>query len=114
MICNTMYGPGVTGLCGNDDAGQMSAWYIFSALGFYPVLPGSPDYATGSPLVKSAKIHFENGKTLQITAKDQSPENVYVKKIILNGKEIKSYTLNHADLINGGELIFEMQNKPAK
>lgn len=114
MICNTMYGPGVTGLCGNDDAGQMSAWYIFSALGFYPVLPGSPDYTTGSPLVKSAKIHFENGKTLQITAKDQSPDNLYVKKIILNGKEIKSYTLNHADLINGGELIFEMQNKPAK
>ena len=111
MIMRKMYGPKEDGLCGNDDAGQMSAWYIFSALGFYPVLPGSPYYATGSPLVKSATLHLENGKTLNITAKNQSEKNIYVSKIILNGREIKNHTLNHVDLMPGGELVFVMSSK---
>ncbi len=114
MIMRTMYGPGVDGLCGNDDAGQMSAWYIFSALGFYPVCPGSPYYATGSPQIVEAKIHFSNGKTLQIEALHQSEKNVYVKRIVLNNKEIKSYQLNHTDLMEGGKLVFEMSSKPSK
>ena len=75
MIMDTMYAPTVEGLCGNDDAGQMSAWYIFSCLGFYPVTPGSPYYAIGSPNVKEATIHLGNGKTLKIIAKNQSKEN---------------------------------------
>ncbi len=66
MICNTMYANAPDGLCGNDDCGQMSAWYIFSALGFYPVCPGSDEYALGSPLVKSAEIDLGDGKTLKI------------------------------------------------
>ena len=107
-----MYGPTVEGLCGNDDAGQMSAWYVFSSLGFYPVTPGSPYYALGSPLIKDAIIHLENGKTLKIITKNQNKENVFVQKVFLNGKEIKDFSISHQDLISGGELIFEMSNQP--
>ena len=111
MIVRRMYHDGADGLCGNDDAGQMSAWYIFSALGFYPVLPGSDDYATGSPLVKSAELNLENGQFLKIIAENQSEKNIYVKKILLNGKEIKNHTLKHSELVKGGTLIFEMTDK---
>ncbi len=110
MIMDTMYGPTVEGLCGNDDAGQMSAWYIFSSLGFYPVTPGSANYALGSPLVKEAKIHLDNGKTLTITAKNQGKENVYVKRVLINGSILESNLISHQDIMNGGEIIFEMSN----
>ncbi len=110
MIMNTMYAAQVDGLCGNDDAGQMSAWYIFSALGFYPVTPGSPYYALGSPLVVEATIHLENGKTLKISAKNQGEENVYVKSVSVNGKIIEGTLLSHEDIMNGGEIVFEMSN----
>ena len=112
MIMNTMYAPTVEGLCGNDDAGQMSAWYLFSALGFYPVTPGSPNYAIGSPLVKEAKIHLHNGKTFTIVVNNQSIENVYVKSIILNGKVLDGLTLTHNHIVNGGKIIFEMSKNP--
>ncbi len=108
MIMDTMYGPTVDGLCGNDDAGQMSAWYIFSSLGFYPVTPGSPDYALGSPLVKAAKIHLDNGKTLTIIANNQSKDNVYVQSVSVNGKLLEGNLLSHQNIMNGGELVFEM------
>ena len=108
MIMNTMYAPTVDGLCGNDDAGQMSAWYIFSSLGFYPVTPGSSDYALGSPLVKEAIIHLNNGKTLSIKATNQSKENIYVKSVSINKKNIDGTLLSHNDIINGGEIVFEM------
>ncbi|AZQ65438.1 glycoside hydrolase family 92 protein [Flammeovirga pectinis] len=111
MIMDTMYTNERDGLCGNDDAGQMSAWYVFSAIGFYPVLPGSAEYALGSPLVKEATLHFENGNTLHIVAKNQSSKNVYVKKILLNGVEITGPTINHFELMKGGELVFEMSRK---
>ncbi|MEE4257353.1 MAG: glycoside hydrolase family 92 protein, partial [Bacteroidales bacterium] len=108
MIMNAMYGPTVSGLCGNDDAGQMSAWYVFSALGFYPVCPGSEYYALGSPLVKKARIRLGNGKTLSITAENQSPENIYVESVSLNGKLVDGLQISHHDLMEGGELVFEM------
>ncbi len=114
MIMNTMYAPTVEGLCGNDDAGQMSAWYVFSSLGFYPVTPGSTNYALGSPLVKEAIIHLENGKTLTIKATNQSKENVYVKSVSKNGKEVTRNVLTHDDITSGGELVFEMSNTPFK
>ena len=114
MIMNTMYGPNVDGLCGNDDAGQMSAWYIFSSLGFYPVTPGSPNYALGSPLVTKAVIHLGNGKTLVIKANNQSKENIYVQSVSVNGKTIEGTLLSHQDIINGGDIIFEMSNTPKK
>jgi len=112
MIMETMYGPGEDGLCGNDDAGQMSAWYIFSSLGFYPVTPGSAEYALGSPLVKKAKIHLENGKELTITAENQGKENVYVDRVLVNGKPIEGTGLSHDDILNGGNIVFKMTHTP--
>lgn len=111
MIMQKMYSAEEDGLCGNDDAGQMSAWYVFSALGFYPVLPGSDEYQIGSPLVKSAKIKLENGKTFSIKTENQAEKNVYVKRILVNGKEIKNHVLKHSDIANGGEVIFVMSDK---
>ncbi len=102
------------GLGGNDDCGQMSAWYIFSSLGFYPVSPGSDEYQIGSPSVKNATLNLENGKTFEIEAKNQSDKNVYIEKIELNGKAIKDFTIKHQDIMNGGKLIFYMTNKPKK
>ncbi|ARV06168.1 sugar hydrolase [Polaribacter sp. SA4-10] len=112
MIMDTMYGAGVDGLCGNDDAGQMSAWYIFSSLGFYPVTPGSNRYALGSPLVKKATLNLENGNTLMISAENQSKENVYVKSLSINGKVIDRNYILHDEIMNGGEFVFKMSNQP--
>jgi len=114
MIMETMYSNTVDGLCGNDDAGQMSAWYVFSALGFYPVCPGSDQYAIGSPLVKSAKINLENGKQLVIKVENQDQENIYVEKVIINGREIKENHILHSDIENGGRIIFHMTSNPKK
>ncbi len=114
MILETMYGDGIDGLCGNDDAGQMSAWYVFSCLGFYPVTPGSDVYALGSPSVKTAKIHLNNGKTLTIIARNQSPKNMYVKRVTVNGKPIENHQLSYHDIVTGGEIVFEMTDKPGE
>ena len=107
-IMKAMYGPAEDGLCGNDDAGQMSAWYVFSALGFYPVTPGSDEYAIGSPSIKSARLQLFNGKFLDIKVENQSPQNIYVQSVSVNGKTIDSRSIKHKDLINGGELLFLM------
>ena len=114
MIMKTMYSNSNDGLCGNDDAGQMSAWYIFNALGFYPVAPGSDRYAIGSPNVKSANLTFENGNQLQIKVLNQSPKNVYIKHIRLNGKIINRLYLTHNELMQGGILEFKMGSSPNK
>lgn len=110
-ILNMQYKAAPDGLGGNDDTGQMSAWYILSALGIYPVAPGSDEYAIGSPAVDSAVLTLENGKTFSIEAIGQGPENVYVKKVLLNGKEIKDFTLRHSDIMKGGTLSFYMSAK---
>ncbi|HIG33115.1 MAG TPA: glycoside hydrolase family 92 protein [Flavobacteriales bacterium] len=110
MIMNTMYGNKENGLCGNDDAGQMSAWFVFSSLGFYPVCPGSNEYAIGSPLVKNATIRLENGKKFLINTINQNKENVFVKKIELNGEVLNRDILYHHEISNGGELTFYMSN----
>lgn len=114
MILKSQYHNGPAGLGGNDDTGQMSAWYIFSSLGFYPMAPGSDVYAIGSPAVESATLHLENGNTLEINVKNQSDKNVFIKSVKLNGKALSSYFLHHSDLVNGGVLEFEMSNKPKK
>jgi predicted alpha-1,2-mannosidase len=111
MILPKMYKPTPDGLGGNDDTGQMSAWYIFSSLGFYPVAPGSDQYAIGSPGVDHAAINLEDGKTFTINVKNQSKTNIYIQKITLNGKPLKGYFINHADIMNGGELTFFMGSK---
>lgn len=114
MIMDTMYSDREDGLCGNDDAGQMSAWYIFSALGFYPVLPGSAEYETGSPLVVKATINLGKGKSLIINTVNQSPENVYVNRIEVNGRMAEGHTLSHRDISGGGVITFHMSNTPVK
>ena len=111
-ILQAMYGPGPDGLCGNDDCGQMSAWYIFSALGFYPVCPGSTDYAIGSPMVKSAYILLENGRSVEIEVENQSEANVYVKEVYFNGQKLKGNSLDHTMLMRGGKILFRMSSRP--
>lgn len=114
QIIRNQYHNGPAGLGGNDDCGQMSAWYLFSSLGFYPVAPGDPHYWLGSPLVKSAEVQLDNGKTLKVFAKNQSEKNVYVSKVLWNGQELKDFKISHADISNGGELQFVMASKPKK
>lgn len=114
MILKKQFRPTPDGLGGNDDCGQMSAWYIFTALGFYPVAPGSDEYAIGSPSVDGASIQLENGKTFTIEVKGNSDKNVYVQKLLLNGKPLNRLFLKHEDILNGGTLSFTMGPKPAK
>jgi len=90
----------------------MSAWLLFSSLGFYPVAPASGQYQLGSPAIKTAILKLENGKSLSIEAKNQSDKNVYVQKVELNGKEIKEKYITHSEIVNGGKLIFTMSDKP--
>jgi predicted alpha-1,2-mannosidase len=111
MILPRMYKPTPDGLGGNDDTGQMSAWYIFSSMGFYPVAPGSVDYSIGSPSVNNATIQVGNGKTFTVNVKNQSEKNVYIQKMTLNGKPYNSLTITHQDIMNGGELVFYMSSK---
>jgi predicted alpha-1,2-mannosidase len=111
LILRMQYKNAPDGLGGNDDTGQMSAWYIFSSMGFYPVAPGSDQYAIGSPAVGKAVINLENGKTFTINVKNQGDKNVYVKKIDLNGKPLNGYFISHADIMNGGEITFYMSSK---
>ena len=111
MILEKQYKPTPDGLGGNDDCGQMSAWYIFTALGFYPVAPGSAEYSLGSPAVDAATIRMENGKTFTIEAKDQGAKNVYVKKVELNGTPINRRYITHEEIMAGGKLVFYMSEK---
>jgi predicted alpha-1,2-mannosidase len=112
MILKNQYRPAPDGLGGNDDCGQMSAWFLFSTLGFYPVAPGSDQYQLGSPAIKTAVLKLENGKTLTIEAQNQSAKNVYVQKVSLNGREINRTYITHAEIMNGGKLTFLMSDKP--
>ena len=114
MILKKMYRPTNDGLGGNDDCGQMSAWYIFSALGFYPIAPGSLNYELGSPGVVKATINLENGKTFSIKTNSQSDKNVYVKKVLLNGKQLNRTYITHDEITKGGEIEFFMSATPLK
>lgn len=114
MILKKMYRPTPDGLGGNDDCGQMSAWYIFSALGFYPIAPGSLNYELGSPVVVKATINLENGKTFLIKTSSQSDKNVYVKKVLLNGKQLNRTYITHDEITKGGEIEFFMSATPLK
>ena len=111
-IMEKLYSATPDGYCGDEDNGQTSAWYIFSALGFYPVCPGTDQYIIGTPLFKEAKLHLENGKCLTIEAKNNSSANKYIRSIKLNGK---NHTLNyfkHNTLVEGGKIQFFMDNEP--
>ncbi|GAB4017391.1 GH92 family glycosyl hydrolase [Spirosoma migulaei] len=114
MILNMQYKSAPDGLGGNDDCGQMSAWYMFSSMGFYPVAPGSEEYSLGSPSVKNARLNLENGQTFTIEAINQGDKNVYVQKVLLNGRELSKPILTHSDILKGGKLTFYMSAKPTK
>lgn len=107
-IMDHKYLPAPDGLSGNDDCGQMSAWYVFSALGFYPVAPGSDRYDLGSPLVREATLTLENGKTFTVTAVNQGQQNIYVKKAELNGTKLDRQWITHDEIMQGGTLVFYM------
>jgi len=113
-IMNEMYRDQPDGLSGNEDCGQMSAWYIFSALGFYPVCPGSDHYAIGSPVLDKAVVHLENGKTFTVTAANNQKANVYINSAKLNGTSYTKSYITYNDIKNGGELNFEMSAQPNK
>ncbi|MDR2560960.1 MAG: GH92 family glycosyl hydrolase, partial [Holophagales bacterium] len=108
QIMEELYKVGPEGLCGNDDCGQMSAWYIFSALGFYPVDPANGVYVLGSPRVKSAKINLPGGKTFEVATMGQSKENVYVQSVSLNGKPLNRAFITHDEIAKGGKLEFKL------
>jgi predicted alpha-1,2-mannosidase len=109
-VLDRLYNYTPDGYCGDEDNGQTSAWYVFSALGFYPVTPGTDEYVFGSPLFDKATLNFENGRHLVIDVQGNSKENVYVKSIRLNNKEIKRNYILHSELQKGGRLQFIMQN----
>lgn len=111
-VLKEMYSNQPDGLIGNEDCGQMSSWYVLSALGFYPVNPGSTQYAIGSPSVVEAEIRLENGKTFRVSCKNQSPENVHIKKIRLNGGFYAKSWIEHDVILSGGHLEFEMGPRP--
>ena len=100
------------GLAGNDDAGQMSAWYVLSALGFYPVTPGIAAYEIGTPLLPSATLHLDGGKTFHIRAENVSGANRYIQSATLNGKPLERFWIRHAEIAAGGELVFRMGPQP--
>jgi predicted alpha-1,2-mannosidase len=112
MILKHQYKPTPDGLGGNDDCGQMSAWYIFSTLGFYPMAPGSDKYEIGSPAINKATLNLESGKVFVIDVQNQSDQNVYIQKIVLNGKVLDRLYLLHSEIMHGGKIIFTMGNKP--
>lgn len=113
-IMNMQYMPTPDGLGGNDDCGQMSAWYIFSALGFYPVAPGANEYAIGSPIINNAEIKLDNGKVFKIKVINQSDKNIYVNRIELNRKVLPVNFLKYEDIMAGGEIKFFMGHKVLK
>lgn len=114
QIASTAYSNTAEGMLGNEDCGQMSAWYIFSALGFYPVNPASAEYVIGSPLFRGATLHLPNGNTFEIVASNNSAKNVYIQSAKLNGKALDKPILTHAQIVAGGRLEFVMGPKPSK
>jgi predicted alpha-1,2-mannosidase len=115
-ILNQAYKPQVSGICGNDDVGQMSAWYVLSAMGFYPVCPGSNVYILGSPLFSRTTIRLDPkwhaGTNFTIVAKDNSPENIYVRSARLNGKAITRAWITHDEIVSGATLELTMGSAP--
>mgnify|MGYP000064841937 CR=1 FL=1 len=111
-VMNKLYTPTPDGLCGDEDNGQTSAWYVFSALGFYPVCPGSGQYVIGAPLFDEATLHLQNGKTFKIVAKNNSAANKYIQSAKMGWKKYTRTYLEHQDIIDGGKIVFKMSDEP--
>ncbi|AVF47015.1 alpha-mannosidase [Elizabethkingia anophelis] len=114
QVINKLYKPTPDGYCGDEDNGQTSAWYVFSALGFYPVTPATNQYVLGAPLFKEATIHLEDGKKIEIKAPQNSQENIYVQSLKVNNLPYSKNWLNHQELIKGAVLNFDMSAQPNK
>ena len=112
QVMDRMYTPTPDGYCGDEDNGQTSAWYVFSALGFYPVVPGTTQYVLGAPLFKKATLHFENGKSLVVNAPENSDKNIYIESMSFNGKNYTKNYLEHFELLKGGVLDIKMGDEP--
>ena len=112
QIMDSQYAPRPDGLAGNDDLGQMSAWYVFTALGFYPVAPGSDEYVIGRPFVKKATLHLQDGKSFTVSAEPLDDAHPYVGEVTLNGRPLDRVFLRHGEILAGGELHFRMQAEP--
>ncbi len=113
-IMDKLYTAAPDGYCGDEDNGQTSAWYVFSALGFYTVCPGTDEYVVGSPLFKSAKLHLENGKTVTIKSDNNQPDHCYIKEMKVNGKPYSRNYLTHDQLTRGANIQFRMSPVPDK
>ncbi len=111
-ILRSQYQNAPDGISGNEDCGQMSSWYVLSAMGFYPVVPGSDYYVIGSPLVQHAKINLENGNAFEVTSSNNSDENIYIQSVSLNDRAYGKSYIRHSDIMAGGNLHFVMGNKP--
>ena len=111
-IMDKLYNPNADAYCGDEDNGQTSAWYVFSAMGFYPVCPGTKQYAMGSPLFQKILVKLENGKTIQIEAPDNNKQTRYVKDVKVNGKSVSRTWLEHDELTKGATIKFQMSSKP--
>ncbi|MEM6346579.1 MAG: GH92 family glycosyl hydrolase [Bacteroidota bacterium] len=111
-VMDRLYSDAPDGLCGDEDNGQTSAWYVFSAMGFYPVTPGTGQYAIGSPLFKEVKLHLQNGKTFRISAPENSPQRVYVQELARNGKPYSYNYLTYESIMQGDHYQFSMSDNP--
>ena len=111
-VMDKLYSPQPDGLCGDEDNGQTSAWYVFSAMGFYPVCPGQPEYVIGSPLFESVTLNLENGNRFIIKAEDNQPAHVYIQSARLNGRSFSRNYIRHEEIRKGGELLFRMGDQP--
>lgn len=111
-VMDRLYAARPDGYCGDEDNGQTSAWYVFSAMGFYPVCPASDEYVVGSPLFRHATIHLENGNRIVIEAPENAPENRYIGKMTLNGKPCEKTFLRYGELLDGARIRFDMQADP--
>lgn len=114
QVMDRMYNAQPDGYCGDEDNGQTSAWYVFSALGFYPVCPGTDQYVLGAPLFRQAVLHLENGKTVTIDAPANSKDNFYVGRLTVDGKDYQKNYLTHSQLLDGAQINFEMVAQPNK
>lgn len=112
-ILNTLYNNTSSGYAGNDDCGQMSAWYVFSAMGFYPVNPADGRYIIGSPLLDECTLKLAGNKEFHIRTIRKSPEDIYIQSVTLNGKKHEDFFITHQDIMNGGTMVFKMGKKPS-
>jgi len=113
-VLTNLYAATPDGYCGDEDNGQTSAWYVFSSLGFYPVMPGIDQYVTGSPLFNKAILTLENGNKFTITATNNSSNNYYIQSASLNGENYSNGYIRYDDIRNGGDFIFNLADTPNK